>query len=114
MNPNIDYNNIELSVALATVDNLKTRLSSCEAALAERDATVMQWSTERDKLVRVLQDAYLYMLQTPHDGVRITSQSTFAKVRDMIADATDTSIREVQEEYEEQALLIRLRKEGQL
>ena len=60
---------------------------------------------ENAELLEALQDAYLVLLQMPHDLLRIRTDRTCAKVRDAIADATDGDSNRVQDEFEAKAAL---------
>jgi len=50
--------------------------------------------------LKTLEDAYLYMLQTPSNSLRIENQSAFCQIRDAIAIGWNESSEFVQDEFE--------------
>lgn len=62
---------------------------------------------EPSPVLAALRAGYLFALQTPHNVVRIRNQQTLCLLRDSIAELEGRDPEEVQNEFEELALLAR-------
>lgn len=57
------------------------------------------------RLYEACKSGYLLALQMPHDALRLRNQAILCQLRDAIAAYEKRSERDVQEEYEERALI---------
>lgn len=69
--------------------------------------TVEDLNVLEAQMLAAIEAAYLHLLQTPHDTLRIQNQWTFCLLRDAICAATGREPQDVQDDFEERALKIR-------
>lgn len=58
-------------------------------------------------LLQALEAGYIFALNHPHDAYRARNQETLCAMRDAICKATGRDSQDVQEDYEERALIAR-------
>lgn len=103
-----------LKPAPSRVDHGWRAMASCGLWIAAAPYSVAfkQWDNEANcKLIAAAPDglkaaemAYLHLLKTPHDALRIKGQDTLVALRDFIAKATGREAEDVQNEFESLAV----------